>query len=69
MAFASATDLPRIRSPRLPALRGETRTYLAVALTMPYFLFMRRSLLPPCPRKVRVSANSPSLWPTMLSVT
>jgi hypothetical protein len=25
--------------------------------------------LPPCPRKLRVGANSPNLWPTMSSVT
>src|SRR5690242_12977121 len=26
-------------------------------------------VLPPCPRNVRVGANSPSLWPTISSVT
>jgi hypothetical protein len=39
MALASLTLLPRMRAMTSPALRGETRTYFAVALTMP--------LLPP----------------------
>lgn len=33
---------------------------------MPVHYFLR---LPPCPRKLRVGENSPSLWPTMFSVT
>ena len=62
--------LPRIWSHRMPTLRGEIRMYLSVAFAsivslLPYLPV----LLPAWPLKVRVGANSPSLWPTMSSVT
>ena len=41
----------------------ETRTVPA------YLSDVDRSVCLPCPRKVRVGANSPSRWPTMFSVT
>src|SRR6476659_2639425 len=33
------------------------------------FAFLSATILPLCPRNSRVGANSPSLWPTMFSVT
>jgi hypothetical protein len=70
---ARETGLPRTRSITGRTLVAEMRTDLVIAfacMVALYFTLPRLSaFLPPWPRKVRVGANSPSLWPTMFSVT
>ncbi len=72
---ALSTGIPLTMSATSRILRGGILTYLnlAVACTgiakpYPFNAEARSTSLPPCPRKVRVGANSPSLCPTMFSV-
>src|SRR3984885_7814158 len=66
---ASVADLPRIVSTTRRHFCGEMRAYLKTALVcMPYSAAVT-FLSPECALKVRVGANSPSLWPTMFSDT
>src|SRR5947208_16244279 len=53
------------------ALRGLPLRYFVFAIaSMDYFLFAAFSaFVPGCPLNTRVGENSPSLWPTMFSVT
>ena len=75
---ASSTGMPRTWSATRRALRGATRTNRAFARTIGASGCLSdaaatgyRSLLPlpEWARKVRVGANSPSLWPTIDSET
>ncbi len=74
---ASSTGMPRTWSATRRALRGATRTNRALARTIGAsgLLVTRRQRhrsalpLPEWARKVRVGANSPSLWPTIDSET
>ncbi len=76
-ANASPTDFPRIASATYLTFRGAIRIYLyfamAVAtfnsLTLTYFLVDFSTFEPPWDLKSLVGENSPSLWPTMFSVT
>ena len=72
MAKASCAGFPRIKSTTCLALRGEIRKYFAVAFTSrphpPHLRAVERPVGLPCPLKVRVRANSPSLCPTICSV-
>ena len=75
---ASSTCRPRIKSTTWRAFVGEIRMNFAVAMAsyasgaifvVNYFTLVVRSADPPCVRKARVWANSPSLCPTIVSVT
>ena len=48
---------------------GGTWRWRKLASAGSYFSAVERSVCLPCPRKVRVGANSPRRWPTMFSVT
>jgi len=75
-----STRFPRISCRTWSTLRGVTRTYLAFAVASivdqtPIYLgggaaagAVVFSTWDPCPRKMRVGENSPSLCPTMFSV-
>src|SRR5215471_17192962 len=80
MLRAAPTGLPRTRSTTTATLRGDIRKFLRCAVDS----MSEAHLAPPgpgpdaglatffsaeWPEKVRVGANSPSLWPTMFSVT
>ena len=70
MLIAWSTFLPRIMSATsrpLSAERRTPRTIERVSIVIPYFF--AAFLSAGCPLNVRVSANSPSLWPTIWSVT
>src|SRR3990170_4773515 len=77
MVRASSILFPRIRSTTSRAFLGETRTNLSVAFASiglrpprrPAYFFTLAFRSPEWPWKVRVGENSPSLWPTMFSVT
>src|SRR5690606_14994301 len=66
---ARSAGRPRTWSATRRAFCGGMRTVrrlsFASMVVAPYFAF----LSPPRPLKVRVTANSPSLWPTMFSLT
>src|SRR6478735_6126531 len=70
MFSAWSTFLPRIRSATRRPLSTERRTPRRTArvsdMVVPYFFWTFLSA--GCPLNVRVSANSPSLWPTIWSV-
>src|SRR3990170_2400800 len=70
IATASSTLRPFKGRSSSRTLRGDARTFLPLAWTSTYRLrtCVVRSERGPWPRKVRVRANSPSLWPTMFSV-
>jgi hypothetical protein len=66
--IALPTGLPRTTSATRRHFCGEMRAYLILAVTCMTLCPPRPCLSPPCPLKVRVGANSPSLCPTMFSV-
>ena len=73
IAIALAASTPRIRSRTILTLRGEMRRNFKVALASivqtPFAAYFLVVLAPAWPLKVRVGANSPSLCPTISSVT
>src|SRR3990170_33761 len=70
-SIARATGNPRMRSATSRPFCGESRAYFITAVAcMTYFFSSVVALrVPECTLKLRVAANSPSLWPTMFSVT
>src|SRR5271170_1567932 len=66
---ASVADLPRIVSTTNRHFCGEMRAYRNTALVCMRYSATDTFLSPECALKVRVGANSPSLWPTMFSDT
>ena len=72
MFSASSTFLPRTRSATsrpLSADRRTPRTLARVSMIVIVLYFLDAFLSAGWPLKVRVSANSPSLWPTIWSLT
>jgi hypothetical protein len=80
IASAWLTSLPRIISTTSRAFCADPRKYLALAVaSISDFLYLAggadatllafSTFVPEWPLNVRVGANSPSLWPTMFSVT
>src|SRR5271165_6283170 len=77
VSSASSTRRPLIRSSTRRAFCGETRTYISLAensMSFPYLAgaglaAVSVAAFTEWPLKVRVGLNSPSLWPTMFSVT
>ena len=76
--LASSTCWPRISAATWLSFGELMRRYFAPAVACPvtsllaraiYFNLVLRSVWCPWVRKVRVGANSPSLWPTIDSVT
>src|ERR1700674_1077099 len=66
---ASVADLPRIVSTTKRHFCGEMRAQRSTALVCMRYSATDTLLSPECALKVRVGANSPSLWPTMFSDT
>src|SRR6266852_3752245 len=78
MLMASPAFWPRIRSITSRAFCGDVRMYLASALTCMLALYdcsqagftvFSAAAFAACPLKIRVGENSPSLCPTIFSVT
>ena len=62
-------DLPRAAAPSATGLPRSARRVCASFVFRVAHFFTTFLSEPECPRKIRVGANSPSLWPTRFSVT